>query len=215
MKTMLTWLTMLCVGRWTGFVSLADTQCRQRVMGNFSVYIFTIIYPSNGVCLSRMNIFSKIRSHADGLGLIFAIFFLNFFSSVWQGLWMPLCKRTFIQPKHNKYRSSTHCTFHHETNSASALMRSSIHHWCCEIGNSCGSATDVSGKSMVRNARYLTTTSQGLYSLNGKTSYRQISRSLEAARLGVIMIVSLWNLTGISAAVLPRCLSNFRAMGQV
>ena len=55
----------------------------------------------------------------------------------------------------------------------------------------------------------------GLYSLSGKTSYRQISRSLEPARLGVIMIVSLWNLSGISAAVLPRCLSNFRAMGQV
>ena len=55
----------------------------------------------------------------------------------------------------------------------------------------------------------------GLYSLSDKTSYRQISRSLEAARLGVIMIVSLWNLTGISAAVLPRCLSNFRAMVQV
>ena len=55
----------------------------------------------------------------------------------------------------------------------------------------------------------------GLYSLSGKTSYRQISRSLEAARLGVIMIVSLWNLTGISAAVLLRCLSNIRAMGNV
>ena len=52
----------------------------------------------------------------------------------------------------------------------------------------------------------------GLYSLSGKTSYCQISRSLEAARLGVIMIVSLWNLTGISAAVLPRCLSNFKAI---
>ena len=42
---------------------------------------------------------------------------------------------------------------------------------------------------------------QGLYSLSGKTSYRQISRSLEAARLSVIMIVSHWNLTGISAAI--------------
>ena len=29
------------------------------------------------------------------------------------------------------------------------------------------------------------------------------------------MIVSLWNLTGISAALLPRCLSNFRAIGKV
>ena len=56
---------------------------------------------------------------------------------------------------------------------------------------------------------------QGLYSLSSKTSYRQISWSLEAARLGVIMIVSLWNLTGISAALLPRCLLNFRAIGKV
>ena len=31
----------------------------------------------------------------------------------------------------------------------------------------------------------------GLYLLSGKTSYRQISGSLEAARLGVVMIVSL------------------------
>ena len=53
---------------------------------------------------------------------------------------------------------------------------------------------------------------QGLYSLSDKTSYRQISWSLEAARLSVIMIVSLWNLTGISAALLPRCLSNFKAI---
>ena len=44
----------------------------------------------------------------------------------------------------------------------------------------------------------------GLYSLSGKTSYRQISWSLEAARLGVIIIAPLWNLTGTSAALLPR-----------
>ena len=55
----------------------------------------------------------------------------------------------------------------------------------------------------------------GLYSLSGKASYRQISWRLEAARLDVILILSLWNLTGISAAVLPRCLSNFRAIGKV
>ena len=53
-----------------------------------------------------------------------------------------------------------------------------------------------------------------LYSPSGKTSYRQI-RSLEAARLDIIMIISLWNLTGISAAPLPRCLSNFKAIGKV
>ena len=40
----------------------------------------------------------------------------------------------------------------------------------------------------------------GLYSLSGKTSYRQISWSLEAARLDVSMVVSLWNLTGNSTA---------------
>ena len=42
-----------------------------------------------------------------------------------------------------------------------------------------------------------------LYSRCGKTSYRQISRNLETVRLGVTMIVSLRNLTGASAAVLP------------
>ena len=41
---------------------------------------------------------------------------------------------------------------------------------------------------------------QGIYSLSDKTSYRQISWSLEAARLDVAMVVSLWNLAGTSAA---------------
>ena len=44
---------------------------------------------------------------------------------------------------------------------------------------------------------------------------RLISWSLGAARLDIITIVSLWNLTGISAALLSRCLSNFRAIGLV
>ena len=57
-------------------------------------------------------------------------------------------------------------------------------------------------------------TTQGLYSLSGK-SYRQISWSLETARLDVTMVVSLWNLTGTSAAALPRYLPNFRAIGKV
>ena len=39
-----------------------------------------------------------------------------------------------------------------------------------------------------------------LYSLSSKASHRQISWSLVAARLDVKMIVSLWDLTGISAA---------------
>ena len=56
---------------------------------------------------------------------------------------------------------------------------------------------------------------QGLYSLRGKTCCCKISWSLEAARLNVMMIVSLWNLTGISAVLLPKCLSNFRAIGKI
>ena len=56
---------------------------------------------------------------------------------------------------------------------------------------------------------------QGLYSLSRKTSYRQISWSLKVARFFVIMIVSFWNLTSTSAALLPRCLSNFRAIVKV
>ena len=55
-------------------------------------------------------------------------------------------------------------------------------------------------------------TTLGLYSLSGKTSYRKISWSLEAARFGFKLFQSLWNLTGTSAALLPRCLSNFRAI---
>ena len=52
----------------------------------------------------------------------------------------------------------------------------------------------------------------GLYSLSGKTSYRKISWSLEAARFGFKLFQSLWNLARTSAALLPRCLSNFRAI---
>ena len=54
--------------------------------------------------------------------------------------------------------------------------------------------------------------SLGLYSLSGKTSYRKISWSLEAARFGSKLLRSLWNLAGTPAALLPRCLSNFRAI---
>ena len=53
---------------------------------------------------------------------------------------------------------------------------------------------------------------QGLHSLSGKTSYRKISWSLEAARFGSKLFQSLWNLAGTSAALLPRRLSNFRAI---
>ena len=46
-----------------------------------------------------------------------------------------------------------------------------------------------------------------------KTSYCKISKqSLEAARFVFRIVRSLWNLTGTSAAGLPKCLSNFKAM---
>ena len=43
----------------------------------------------------------------------------------------------------------------------------------------------------------------GLYLLSGKTSYRKISWSLEAARFGFILFQLLWNLTGTLAEALP------------
>ena len=46
-------------------------------------------------------------------------------------------------------------------------------------------------------------------------SYRKISLSLEDVRSDVIMILALWNLTGISAALLLKCMSNLRAIGKV
>ena len=53
---------------------------------------------------------------------------------------------------------------------------------------------------------------QGLHSLSRRTSYRKISWSLEAVRFRFILFQLLLYLTGISAAVLLRCLSNFRAI---
>ena len=53
---------------------------------------------------------------------------------------------------------------------------------------------------------------QGLYSLSGRTSYRKILWSLEAARFKFRLFQSLCNLTGTSAAVLLRSSSNFRSI---
>ena len=55
----------------------------------------------------------------------------------------------------------------------------------------------------------------GLYSLINKASYRQMSWRFEAARSDVLMIVSHWHLTGMSAALLPRCLSIASVIGKV
>ena len=51
---------------------------------------------------------------------------------------------------------------------------------------------------------YAEANNMGLYSISGKTSYHQDSWNLE----------SLWNSTGSSAALLPMCLSNFKAIGK-
>ena len=55
-------------------------------------------------------------------------------------------------------------------------------------------------------------TIQGLYSLSGRMSCRKISWSLESARFRFRLLQSPWNLAGTSAALLPKCLSNFRAI---
>ena len=52
----------------------------------------------------------------------------------------------------------------------------------------------------------------GIYSISWRTSYRKISWSLGTGKFGFRPFRSLWNLMGTSAAVLSRCLSNFRAM---
>ena len=51
-----------------------------------------------------------------------------------------------------------------------------------------------------------------LSSIPDKTSYCKISSSLEAARFVFRIVRSLWNLADTSAALLPKCLSNFKAM---
>ena len=75
----------------------------------------------------------------------------------------------------------------------------------------CNEVMQTHGKLITEKIDTLRRT-QGLYSLSGKTSYRQISWSLEAARLDAAMVVSLWNLAGTPAAALPRYLPNFRAI---
>ena len=61
-----------------------------------------------------------------------------------------------------------------------------------------------------------TVSNLGPVSISEKTSFRKISSSLEAARFVFRIVRSPWNLTGTSesAAVLPMCLSNFRAIRQ-
>ena len=54
-----------------------------------------------------------------------------------------------------------------------------------------------------------------LFATSGRTSYRKISWSLEAARSNAIMVSSFWDLTDISAALLPSCLTKFTVIYKV
>ena len=58
----------------------------------------------------------------------------------------------------------------------------------------------------------IVTVLQGPVSISETTSFHKISSSLEAARLVSRIVRSLWNLTDTSAALLPMCLSNFKAI---
>ena len=52
----------------------------------------------------------------------------------------------------------------------------------------------------------------GPVSISHKTCYRKISQSLDGTIFVFRVVGSLWNLTGVSAAVLPRGLSNFKTI---
>ena len=86
-------------------------------------------------------------------------------------------------------------------------------HW---VNNECRGASQVTMEDMVKISTG--TESQqnhlGPISISEKTSFCKISSSLEAARFVFRIFRSLWNLTGTSAAVLPVCLSNFKAIRQ-
>ena len=61
-----------------------------------------------------------------------------------------------------------------------------------------------------RQCKYISTFS--LMPLSGRMSYHKIWWSLQAAKFGVGLFQTLWNLTGSSVAALSRCLSNCRAV---
>ena len=52
----------------------------------------------------------------------------------------------------------------------------------------------------------------GLYSLSRWASYSKISLNLKPMRFRFILFLSLWNFTGTSAALLRRCMSNFKVI---
>ena len=85
------------------------------------------------------------------------------------------------------------------------------------VGNKTVDHSDVVASSPVGAApttSSFSTKHLGPVSISEKTSFRKISWSLETARFVFRIIRSLWNLTGTSAALLPMCLSNFKAIWQ-
>ena len=137
---------------------------------------------------------------------------------VWPRWRLETCQSLYVWSSRHTLDTNSARVKSSPNNSSAAMRRVE----CCSIGSSCvGKLQTASRKQqscvsfLKRNGCPNQSVIQGLYSLSGKTSYRQISWSLEVAKLGVIMIVSLWNLTGISAALLPRCLSNSKAIVNV
>ena len=51
-----------------------------------------------------------------------------------------------------------------------------------------------------------------MQNISGETPYHQLSQNVEAARNGFQFMRSLWNLTGFSASMLPRRLSNSKVI---
>ena len=66
-----------------------------------------------------------------------------------------------------------------------------------------------------RNSTLLLDIHLGPCSLRKMTDYRKISWSLGAARINIMIFLSLWKLTDGSTAVLPDHLSNFRAIAEL
>ena len=98
--------------------------------------------------------------------------------------------------------------------SRSVIMHTSSASWQTVTKTQLGSSpsTDRLSLLLVLHCYIFTNAFQGPYSLSGKTSYCKILWSLEVKRFGFSLFQSPRNLTGTSAAALPRCLSNFRAI---
>ena len=99
--------------------------------------------------------------------------------------------------------------------------------WKCPLQNICHFCSGLSGlifRSKIHRVLSLNITGSinptgmaddlGIFLISDKTDYDQISQNFEAMRSRVSHVVSIWNLTCVSAAQLPSRLSNFRATGE-